>query len=55
MSLLRDFCVAILNTVNEESVHGEVVFSPSPEVDDAMKLRSMTTSSQPVEKQDKMA
>lgn len=55
MPLPRDLCVAILNMVDEESVHGEVVFSPSPEVDDDMKLQSMTTSPQPAEKQDRMA
>lgn len=54
MSPPSNLHIAILNTVDVESVHGEVVFNPSPEVDDGMKLRSVTMNPQPAEKQDKM-
>jgi hypothetical protein len=40
--------------VDEESGPGEVVFNPSPEGDDSMKLPSMTMIPQLAEKQDKM-
>lgn len=33
----RDLYIAVLNMVDEESVHAGVVFNASPEVDDGMK------------------
>lgn len=37
---MRDLYIAILNMVDEESVHEEVLFNPSPEVHDDVRLQS---------------